>query len=125
MLGFHAHSFQGHCWVTTLIYLYWVFCEKEEKGCGSPSYCATGELKRAITGLVKFGGRDLVAPFFEIRRSLLPLSEFLSGSWYLRNDDVHAFQGQARNECRSEYGDLSEGCIEGAQVAHWQIEVEI
>jgi len=47
------------------LYLYWVFCEKEEEGCGSPSYCATGELKRAITGLVKFGGRDLVAPFFE------------------------------------------------------------
>jgi hypothetical protein len=47
------------------LYLYWVFCEKEEAGCGSPSYCATKELKGAIAGLVKFGGRDIVAPFFE------------------------------------------------------------
>lgn len=47
------------------LYLYWVFCEKEEEGCGSPSYSATGELKGAIAGLIKFGGRELVAPFFE------------------------------------------------------------
>lgn len=45
------------------LYLYWVFCAKEEHGVAE--YSATGELKQVITGLVKFGGRDIVAPFFE------------------------------------------------------------
>jgi hypothetical protein len=45
------------------LYLFWVFCEKEDWSVGS--FAATGELKGVIAGLVKFGERDIVAPFFE------------------------------------------------------------